>query len=85
MNILPIFTFVVESVASVGAGAVVGNVVKATTPETVSTAKRVAIGVGSFVLSNMVRDAASKYTKDGIDATVEQLQELKAQFKKKDD
>ena len=55
-------------VVSVGVGAIVGNVVKHTTPSDVKKITKVCIGVGSLVLTNLAGDMAAKYMEDKIDA-----------------
>lgn len=67
MNKIAIVKSVAGVITSLGAGAVVGNAIKATTPENLKTANAVLVGVGSFVIGGMVADAASNYVKKGID------------------
>jgi mannitol-specific phosphotransferase system IIBC component len=62
-------------VASMSVGAVVSNVIVATTPKNLTTINRIAVGIGGFVLSSMVADAASEYVKNQID-------EISNEFKK---
>lgn len=72
MNPIGLITTVAGLVAASGAGAVVGNAVKASTPANLKTINKVLIGVGGFVLSSMVADQASKHVKtvitDNVDA-----------------
>lgn len=60
-NWLEIGKVAVSAVASMSVGAVVTNVVKATTPANVSTANKILTVVGGFVLSSMVGAAASTF------------------------
>ena len=57
-------------VVSVGVGAIVGNLVKSTTPVDTSKIVKACIKVGSLVLSGAVGDIASKYTNEQIDEAV---------------
>lgn len=50
-----------QIVISVGVGAIVGNAVKSTTPADIGTIKKFCVGVGTFVLSNMVCEKATEY------------------------
>ena len=63
-------------VVSVGVGAIVGNIVKSTSPASVGTIKKVCIGIGGFVLSSMISDLASKYTEQQIDNTVSEIKKM---------
>lgn len=76
MNPLSLVKTVVEITVSVGVGAVVGNAVKASTPAGIHVVKRVAIGVGAFVLSSMVGDMATKYATDTIDETAGKIKKF---------
>ena len=76
MNPLSLVKTVVEVVVSVGVGAVVGNAIKASTPTNTHVVKRVAIGVGGFVLSSMVGDLATKYTNETIDDTADKIKKF---------
>lgn len=67
MNKIAIAKSVAGVITSLGAGAVVGNAIKATTPENLKTANAILVGVGSFVIGGMVADAASDYVKKAID------------------
>lgn len=73
MNPLSLVKTVVEITVSVGVGAVVGNAIKASTPAGIHVVKRVAIGVGGFVLSSMVGDMATKYATETIDETASKI------------
>jgi len=63
-------------VVSVGVGAIVGNVVKCTTPDDVKKVTKVCIGVGSLVLTSIAGDMAAKYTEEKIDAAVNAVKGL---------
>jgi hypothetical protein len=83
VNKLNVVKTIVEATVSLGAGAVVGNTIKATTPLTAKPYQRVAIGIGSVVLSALVGDIASKKATDQIDTTVSQVHDLIEVAKKK--
>lgn len=57
-------------VASIGVGAIVGNLVKSTTPIDTSKLIKACIKVGSIVLTGAVGDLASTYTDKQIDEAV---------------
>ena len=57
-------------IVSVGVGAIVGNLVKSTTPADTSKIIKACIKVGSLVLTGAVGDLASKYTDEQIDEAV---------------
>lgn len=52
---------------SVGAGAIVTNAIKATTPEDVKMIKKIVITIGGFAVSGIVADAASRYSNKTFD------------------
>lgn len=54
-------------VMTVGAGAIVGNAVRFTTPSGLSVLKRACIGLGSFVLGSVAGDACINYTNNFVD------------------
>lgn len=84
MNPLGIIKAASDLVVSLGAGAVVGNAIKASTPANLKLIQRIGIGVGGFVLSSMVGAQAAKFANEQIDGAVEDLQEIKSLFKKND-
>ena len=61
-------------IVSVGVGAIVGNGIKSTTPDSVGTIKKVCIGIGAMVLSSMIGDQATKYTETKIDNAVKTIE-----------
>lgn len=77
MKISGIFKSASSLIVSVGAGAIVTNAVKATTPVGTNVYMKVAVGIGSLVVSNMVGDAASKYLADNVDKLVADVKEAK--------
>ena len=67
MNPLPIIKTVVGTAAGIGAGTIVGNVVKATTPITVGPIKKVLIGLGSYALGSAAGALAAKAISNDFD------------------
>jgi uncharacterized membrane protein len=63
-------------IVSVGVGAIVGNVIKDTTPEDVGKIKKMCIGLGSVVLTNMVGDKAVTYIEDKVDNAVKAIKKV---------
>lgn len=68
MNILPLIKGATGIAASLGAGAVVGNAIKATTPEGLKRSSKILVGIGSVVLSGIAGDMAAKYIEQQIDS-----------------
>lgn len=77
MNALSIFRTVAELAVATGVSSIVSNASKAAVPENARLIKKISIGVGTFILSNMVADQAVKYTKDKIDKGLEELEKTK--------
>lgn len=73
MNKIETVKTVGQIVISVGVGAIVGNVIKSTTPSQIGLIKKVCIGIGSMVLSNMICDKASEYSNEKIDCIVNEF------------
>lgn len=67
MKKLDILKSVAGLVVSAGAGAVVGNAIKASTPEDIKNLNKVLVAIGGFALTGMVGEMASKYTAEQID------------------
>jgi len=61
MNILNVVTPVLALASSFGAGAVVGNAIKATTPDNLKIVSKVLVGIGGVVLASVAGDAAATY------------------------
>lgn len=77
MNALTIVKGITTTIVSIGAGAVVENAIKATTPADIRNAKRIALAVGGFAISSMVAEAATGYVKEKIDDVVTAFKEEK--------
>jgi hypothetical protein len=63
-------------IVSMGVGAIVGNTIKLTTPQSIGLAKKISIGIGGLVLSSMIGDYTSKYADKKIDETAEEIKKL---------
>ena len=66
MNQLKIAKVLVSILASASVGAVVGNVVKVSTPANVSPVNKVLTSVGGYILSTMISEKASEYAVNAI-------------------
>ena len=60
MNPIPIIKTVVGTAAGIGAGTIIGNVVKSTTPITVGPIHKVLIAIGSYGLGSAAGALASR-------------------------
>lgn len=78
MNILGIVKPVTTVIASLGVGAVIGNVIRTTTPVGIGPVSKVAVGVGTLVLTTVLGDLAAKSVHDTIDKSVESIDEIKS-------
>lgn len=67
----------VTLVASAGVGAIVTNAIKATTPEDLKIASKIAVVIGTFVASKAVADMASTYCSKQIDEVKSGVSQLK--------
>jgi hypothetical protein len=63
-------------IISIGVGSIVGNVIKTTTPGSIGALKKVCIGAGSVVLSNMVGDKAVDYVEEKIEGFTTWIKDL---------
>lgn len=61
MDAIKIAKFVVRMVISASVGSVIGNVIKASTPLTLSVSEKVMTKIGTFVLAGMAGDAGADY------------------------
>lgn len=68
---------ITEFVGSIGVGAVVGNVIKSTTPANLKLVPKISVGVGAFVLTNVLGDLAAKALSNNIDEVVKGVRRLK--------
>ena len=73
MNKITIVKSVTGLIASAGAGAVVSNAIKATTPGDINKFNKVMIGVGSFAITGLVGAAAAKHVEGMIDEVTDKI------------
>lgn len=71
MNILPVVKSIVGLATSLGAGAVVGNAIKATTPANLNRVQKVFVGIGAVTLSTVAGEIASNYIEAQIQEVVD--------------
>lgn len=64
-------------VASWGAGVVVKNAIKVTTPADLSSMKKIGVVVGGFAIAGIVGDAAAKHTGDLVDVVFDAYEQVK--------
>jgi hypothetical protein len=76
MNKLSLIKAVGGFVVSAGVSAIIQNVIKSTTPSSISIYKKVCIVTGAIVLSKMCSDKAVEYADSKIDKTVDQLKKI---------
>ncbi len=67
MKALDAVKTVATFMVSIGAGAIVGNAVKFTTPQAIGAISKLFVTVGSVALSYMVGDKTAEYTEKKID------------------
>lgn len=75
MDAVKIVQGTTKFVVSAGVGAIVKNAIKATTPEDIKKLSKLSVWVGSAVVSSMVAEAATKYTKEKIDAGIQAVKD----------
>ena len=76
INVLGIVKGATGLVASAGAGAVVGNLVKATTPYDTSKFQKVLVAVGGYTIGAVLGDLSAKYVTDQIDEYAARVHDL---------
>lgn len=72
-------------VISIGVGAVVGNLIKVTTPDSTKRIGKVCIAVGSFFIAGMAASAASTKFENTIDRVVKTVSVWTADNEKKNE
>lgn len=75
MDAVKILHGTTKFVVSTGVGAIVKNAVKATTPEDIKKLSKLSVWVGTAVVSSMVAEAATKYTKEKIDSGIKAVKD----------
>lgn len=78
MNLMPVLKAGSNLIVSMGAGAIVTNAVKSTTPGDLKTFQKVTVAVGAMVLSSVVSEVATKHSTEKIEA-------VEAHFKHEND
>lgn len=68
---------VTTGAASWGAGVVVKNAIKMTTPADITNMKKVGVFIGSMAIAGIVSDAASRYTGNIVDQCAEAYNAVK--------
>lgn len=82
MSKIDILKSATDIVVSTGATAVVMNFIKDSTPENAKLAKKISIGVGSFVIARMVAEHTVDYKNKKIDDTVDKVKATKENIAK---
>lgn len=79
MNISPIAVtkLVATGATSWGAGIIVKNAIKVTTPADIGSIKKIGVFLGGFAVAGIVSDAASRYTGGIIDDCVNAYETVK--------
>lgn len=79
MNISPIAVtkLIATGATSWGAGIIVKNAIKVTTPADIGSIKKIGVFIGGFAVAGIVSDAASKYTGNIIDDCVHAYETVK--------
>ncbi|QFG09154.1 hypothetical protein PBI_SPORTO_46 [Arthrobacter phage Sporto] len=68
---------VATGMTSWGAGIIVKNAIKATTPTDINLIRKVGVTIGGFAVAGIVSDAASRYTGRIIDDCVQAYETVK--------
>ena len=76
MNRLDFVKTGLSMLVSVGAGIIVGNAIKHTTPTNMKFLIKLCIGAASVVLTSVSGDIAGKYTEEKFDDAVKSIQDL---------
>lgn len=75
----------VEAVTSIGVGKVIGNVVKATTPQNITRAEKLLVGVGSAVIGMTVGNITGDYVEKKIATAVKVVNKMNEESEKEKD
>lgn len=70
VNPITVTKLVATGASSWGAGIIVKNAIKATTPADIGSVKKIGVVIGGFAVAGIVSDAASRYTGRIIDDCV---------------
>lgn len=77
--VLPIIKGAAGLASSLGAGAVVGNAIKATTPTDLKLAQKILVGIGGVALSSIAGERAAAYIESQIQGVADGIKLGKAQ------
>ena len=81
--IMEIVKIAVNLVSSAGTSIIISNVIKATTPLTISTRTKVLIWIGDAVVTGFVGNEAGKYAEETIDGISKTINKIRRKFSKK--
>lgn len=76
INILGVVKGVAELAVSAGVGVVVGNLVRATTPEDLSRVQKIMVGVGGYAIGGVLGDLSAKHVSGQIDEYATRVREI---------
>lgn len=76
MKKMEVFKGLVSMIGSIGIGAIVGNLVDATTPRKVKGIGKIIIAFGSLAITGIASKEANKYIEASIDEVVDSVQKL---------
>ena len=77
INPVTVTKLVATGATSWGAGVIVKNAIKVTTPTDIGSMKKIGVFIGGFAVAGIVSDAASKYTGNIIDDCVAAYETVK--------
>ncbi len=73
---LEVFKTFLGIFVTIGAGCVVGNAVKFTTPSGLSSFKKLGVAIGSIALTNFIGGKMGDYAEDQVDSFVKILEKV---------
>lgn len=76
MKKLEAFKAILKIAVSAGVGVIVGNAIKATTPDDMKRLTKLGVSIGSLVLTGIASDMASKYVDEQVDDMVASVKEV---------
>lgn len=77
INTVGIIKGVAEFAASAGAGIVVGNLIKATTPDDVTRFQKVLVGIGAYTIGGVLSSLSGKYIANEIQGVADKIEALR--------
>jgi hypothetical protein len=81
MKKLDIVKGVTGIIVGLGVGLIVGNAIKATTPDDIGKIGKILIGVGSFALGGILSGMAASHTEHMIDDYAKNIEKIKKALK----